>query len=105
MLKKIALIAVSLIVILVVIIAMQSPTFSVVRSAAISAPPEKVFAQVNDFHAWNGWSPWAKLDPNCKYVYGEPSAGQGATYGWAGNDQVGEGKMTILESKPGELVK
>jgi len=35
---------------------------------------------------------------------GAPS-GTGAIYTWVGNDKVGEGHQTILESKPGELVR
>ncbi len=38
-------------------------TFRVERSAAISAPPEVVFANLEDFHQWAAWSPWEKLDP------------------------------------------
>ena len=34
--------------------------------ATIVAPLEAVFAQVNDLHHWEGWSPWAKLDPNAQ---------------------------------------
>ena len=27
-----------------------------------AAQPAAVFDQVNDFHKWDAWSPWAKLD-------------------------------------------
>ena len=64
-----------------------------------------VFAQVNDFHKWDAWSPWAKLDPAAKVGFEGPEAGQGAVMNWAGNDEVGEGKMTIVESRPSDLVK
>jgi len=64
-----------------------------------------VFAQVNDFHKWDAWSPWAKLDPNMKQNYEGAPAGTGAMYSWTGNDQVGQGRMTITDSKPSELVK
>jgi hypothetical protein len=104
MFKKIALVFVGLVVVLVVVIALQPASYTVTRSATIAAPPERVFAQVNDFHAWNAWSPWAKLDPNCKYTFGGATSGEGATWAWAGNDQVGEGKLTITESKPAERI-
>ncbi|HXK18635.1 MAG TPA: hypothetical protein VNG33_12570 [Polyangiaceae bacterium] len=55
-------------------------------------------AQVNDFHAWSGWSPWEKLDPNLKRSYEGAPAGVGAKYAWVGNKQVGEGRMTIAPS-------
>jgi hypothetical protein len=89
---------------LVIIIAMQPSEFSVVRSATISAPPSEVFPLVNDFHNWNAWSPWAKLDPAMKQTYDGAPAGTGAIYTWTGNSQVGEGRMTITESRPSDLV-
>lgn len=87
------------------IVAVQPSTFRVERSATFAAPPEKVFSQVNDFHNWDAWSPWAKLDPNVKNSFDGPAAGEGAKFHWNGNNDVGEGGMTITESKPGELVR
>jgi hypothetical protein len=90
-----------LILILVGLIATRSSTFRVERSTRIAAPPDVVFGLVNDFHAWDRWSPWAKLDPNMKLeIGGTPTgAGTGATYHWTGNDKVGEGKMLITKSR------
>ena len=109
MLKKAILIAVVAVVavvgLLVVMIAMQPNEYSVSRSATIAAAPETVFEQVNDFHKWDAWSPWAKLDPNMKQSIQGPPAGPGSSYSWEGNDEVGKGRMQILESKPGESVK
>ena len=85
-------------------VAMLPPDFRIERSATISAPPEIVFAQVNDFHKWEAWSPWAKLDPNAKNSFEGPSAGTGAIFKWSGNDEVGEGQMTILDSVPHEKI-
>jgi uncharacterized protein YndB with AHSA1/START domain len=87
-----------------VVVGLQPNTFSVERSATIAAPPERVFVQVNDLAAWDAWSPWSKLDPNAKTTLSTPSAGKGATFAWVGNQEVGEGSLTILESKPDELV-
>lgn len=87
------------------IIALQPSEYRVVRSASIAAPPETVFAQVNDFRKWESWSPWAKLDPNMKLTFDGPSSGQGAKYAWAGNSDVGEGSMTILQSTVNELIR
>jgi uncharacterized protein YndB with AHSA1/START domain len=77
---------------------------NVSRSATISAPPEAVFKVVNDFRQWDAWSPWSKLDPAMKKSWEGPAEGVGAIYRWSGNDQVGEGSMTLLESKPNEKV-
>ena len=87
---------------LCVVIAVQPSTFSIQRSATMAAPPSEVFAQVNDLAAWDAWTPWKALDPNAKTTISTPSAGKGATFAWVGNDQIGEGIMTILASKTDE---
>jgi hypothetical protein len=99
------LVLVALVAVFVLIVAMQPADFSVQRSATMAAAPEKVFSQVNDFHNWEAWSPWAKIDPNSKTTFDGPSSGEGAIFKWAGNSEVGEGQMTITESKPNEVVK
>ena len=66
MLIKILIGVAVLVVIFVIVVALQPSEFRVTRSATISAPPATVFARVNDFHNWEAWSPWAKLDPACK---------------------------------------
>jgi uncharacterized protein YndB with AHSA1/START domain len=60
---------------------------------------------VNDFHKWEAWNPWGKLDPAMKESYEGAPAGVGAVYTWTGNSQVGEGRMTITESRPNELIR
>ena len=88
-----------------VVIATRPSDFRVSRSATIAAPPETVFPHVNELKKWDAWSPWAKLDPNAKNTFAGPPAGKGAAMSWAGNNDVGEGKMTISESRPNELVQ
>jgi hypothetical protein len=105
MFKKILIALVLIVAIFLVIVALQPADFRVERSATFAAPPAAAFAQVNDFHNWQAWSPWAKLDPACKYTYDGPASGVGASMAWAGNNEVGEGRMTILDSKPNELVR
>ena len=92
-------------ILLIVIIAGRPDAFTVTRSANISAPPEKVFPQVNDLHKWQAWSPWAKLDPDAKNSFEGAASGVGAAMSWAGNKKVGAGRMTIVESKPGDLIR
>ncbi len=100
MLKKILIGICAVIVVLIIVVAMQPAEFRVTRQAVMAAPPADVFAQVNDFHNWEAWSPWAKLDPNAKATYSGEASGKGATFAWAGNSEVGEGSQTILESHP-----
>jgi len=104
-LKKVLISFVAVLAIFAIVVALQPPDFAVTRSAAMAATPAAVFGQVNDFHRWEAWSPWAKIDPAMKKTIEGPSSGTGAVYTWAGNDQVGEGRMTITESRPGELVR
>src|ERR1022692_63645 len=94
-----------IVVVFVAIVASRPSDFRITRTAAISAPAAVVFAQVNDFHKWEAWSPWAKMDPACKNTFAGASAGAGADFSWAGNNKVGEGSMAILESRPNELIR
>jgi hypothetical protein len=103
---KIILISLAVIVIVfVVIVALQPSEFQVARSTTTSAPRAAVFAQVNDFHKWEAWNPWGKIDPAMKQTYEGAPAGIGAIYTWAGNNEVGEGRMTITESRPSDLIR
>ena len=87
-----------------VIIAGRPDEFVVSRATNISAAPAVVFAQVNDFHKWEAWSPWAKMDPACKNSFDGASSGTSAGFAWDGNKKVGAGRMTITESRPGDLI-
>ena len=94
-----------LVVVLIVVIILQPSDFRITRTAAIAAPPPVVFAQVNDLHKYQAWSPFAKADPAMKITYEDPHAGEGAVLAWAGNNKTGEGRMTLTESRPNELVR
>ena len=103
---KIILIAVAAIVVLfLIIVSLKSSDFRITRLGRIGAPINVVFENVNDLHKWEAWSPWAKLDPNAKNSFDGPVEGVGASMAWAGNNKVGEGRMTITESRPNERVQ
>src|SRR5215471_13225290 len=105
MLRKVLAALLVIVVVLVFVIAMQPSEFHVARATTIAAPAPVVFAQVNDFHKWEAWNPWGKLDPAAKQTYGGAPAGTGAVYSWSGNSQVGEGRMTVVESRPSDLIR
>lgn len=90
---------------LAALIASRPNDFRVERSAVMNAAPAKIFEQVNNLHRWNAWSPWARIDPAAKIVFEGPEAGVGALMRWAGNRDVGEGSMEIIESRPNEFIK
>jgi uncharacterized protein YndB with AHSA1/START domain len=102
---RILVVLVVIVGVLAVVVARRPSEFRVERTAVITAPPSAVFAQVNDFHKWDAWNPWAKLDPAVKQAYEGAPAGAGAVYTWSGNRHVGEGRMTIVESRPNELIR
>lgn len=90
---------------ILVVASRQPPQFRVTRSVRIDTGPEKVFSLINDFHQWEHWSPWAKLDPAMRVDFEGSPAGVGARYHWEGNAEVGEGRMTVTESVTNERVQ
>jgi uncharacterized protein YndB with AHSA1/START domain len=94
----------AIIVILVVVVAIlgfaatRPGVFRVERSATIDAPSERIFPLINDFHEWEKWSPYERLDPTMKRTFSGSSLGKGAIYGWEGNGKAGAGRMEIEDS-------
>lgn len=104
MFKKIAIVLAVAVLGVLAYAATKPDTFRIERSATIDAPPEKVFAHVNDFHDWKNWSPFDKMDPAMKKTFGGAPAGKGSTYAWEGNGHAGSGDMTISESDANQKV-
>jgi hypothetical protein len=103
---KIILIAIpAIIVVFLIIVAMQPSSYRVMRALGIAAPPDTAFPHMNDLKKWMAWKPYRKVDPNMKLTYGGPASGVGPNYSWTGNSKVGQGRLTITESRPGESVK
>lgn len=104
MLKKILIALAAILVVLIVVVATRPSEFRIARTTTIAALAPAVFAQVNDFHKWEAWNPWAKIDPAMRQTYEGAPSGIGAIYTWAGNHEVGEGRMTLTESRPSDLI-
>jgi uncharacterized protein YndB with AHSA1/START domain len=101
MLKIFAAIGVVLVVgiaVVLILAAMQPDQFRIQRTAAVKAPPEKIFPLITDFKAWPAWSPYETKDPAMQRTYGSTSSGKGATYAWDGNGNVGAGNMLITDA-------
>ncbi len=94
-----AIIAVAIAAVLVYA-ATRPDTFRVERSVVITAPPDAIYPHLVDFRQWEAWSPWEKLDPAIRRDYSGAASGVGARYAWQGNDQVGQGRMSIVEAQP-----
>lgn len=77
------------------------------RRISIDAAPQAVFRLVNDLQRWGDWSWWNETtDPSLRRTYqrGSPTAGVGAEMAWTG-DELGDGRLTIVESVPDRLVR
>ena len=100
MFKLIGGLAVVAIVVILILAAMKPSDFVVERSVTINTPPEKIAPLINDFHNWDEWSPWAKLDPAMKTSFSGAPTGVGSIYEWEGNSKVGKGRMEIRSIQP-----
>lgn len=107
--KALKIIGITLLVIIVLFVGISfliSPDVNVERSIVISAPAEIVFDQVNTLKNWEKWSPWHQIDPMMKLTYEGPESGAGAKYYWSSDDSnVGNGSLTIVESRPYTYIK
>ncbi len=104
MLKRLLPVFFVIIAALLVFIFTRPNTYHVERSTTLAGPAAPAFALVNDFHHWQAWSPWGKIDPRMTVAYSGTDSGKGAIYHWVGNKDVGEGQMTILESVPNQNI-
>jgi len=102
--KKILIVLIALVLGFAVYVATRPATYHVERSGTVAAAPVAVYGEIADFHAWDAWSPWERIDPAMQKTFEGASAGVGAGYHWSGNDKVGEGRMTITEAVPARHV-
>jgi carbon monoxide dehydrogenase subunit G len=80
--------------------ATRPDTLQVRRDILISAPPETVFALVDDFHYWGSWAPQDQTDPTMKRSYSGAASGIGAISEWDSTGPAGKGRMEIAEASP-----
>jgi uncharacterized protein YndB with AHSA1/START domain len=95
---KVALAILVLIAAVLAIAAFRPNTFSIRRSRSIEAPPEKIFALINDFHNWNQWAPQDREDSTMKRTFSGPESGLGAISEWKSSGSAGAGRMMITGS-------
>jgi uncharacterized protein YndB with AHSA1/START domain len=101
---KIVIIVAVLIAALLAFAATKPKTFRIQRSMSIKAPPEKIFALINDFHSWSGWAPQDKEDPTMSRTYSGAAFGKGAVSEWNSSGSAGKGRMAIVESVPSSMI-
>ena len=98
MFKIIAIVVVVVLAGVLIYAATRPDTFSVQRSLAINAPPEKIYALIGDFRKWGEWSPYEKLDPAMQRSFSGADSGQGAVYAWDSKAKAGAGRMEITQT-------
>jgi effector-binding domain-containing protein len=100
------LVVVVILVIAFVIMGMSADSeYRVERTVTIDACCGDVFANISDFHSWNEWGPWVKMDPNCEYAYEGDMAAIGMKSIWNGDPgSVGAGSMTCSEVSENGIV-
>ncbi len=107
--KRFLLVATIFIIISVIISLFLPSNFKVERKIIVNADLKQIYNQVNDLKNWKNWSPWAVKDSSVYLIdnnYSNPSSGKGATFVWkSDNDELGEGKMEIVNSEKNELVE
>src|SRR3974390_3452502 len=81
----------------------MADTFRIARSTTVAAPPERIAPHIEDFHAWEKWSPYEKLDPQMKKTFSGAERGVGASYAWEGNSKAGAGSMTMTAVTPQKI--
>ena len=82
---------------------LNADTFRVERSTVIDAPASAIFPHIDDFHAWEAWSPYETMDADLGKTYAGPTRGVGAAYAWVGK-KAGSGSMQITQSTPSSKV-
>ncbi len=78
--------------------ATRPDSFRVERSITINAPANAIFPLIDDYRRWSAWSPWETRDPAMQKTYSGSASGTGAVYEWAGNRDVGTGRMETTGS-------
>ena len=99
--NRIVRIVLMLIVLFLVFVNSRPSTFHVERSATIAAPTDSLYPRLANFHAWDAWSPWAKLDPKMKLEFAGVDGAVGSSYSWSSTmAKVGQGRMTLTDAQP-----
>ena len=105
MLLTILLVIVGGVLLFLVIVAVRKADYQLSRSILISAPPATVFPEINDLRRYHVWNPFSKADPAMMVNFEGSQTGPGAILDWSGNNRVGSGRMSIIESQPNDFIR
>ena len=94
-------VAFGFLVAIALLLAVSRPdTFRVARTVRVEAAPDAIFPLIEDLRRHEEWSPFYRKDPAMKGTYGETARGAGATFDFAGNRNVGTGRVSITGTTP-----
>jgi uncharacterized protein YndB with AHSA1/START domain len=99
--KVLKVLLIAVVALLLVVVAagqMLSPRYTVSRTLAINAAPEKIYALIADPRGWKQWSAWNQRDPAMAIEYSGPASGTGAVWAWKSKSQ-GDGRMTFTSAE------
>jgi uncharacterized protein YndB with AHSA1/START domain len=99
MIVRILLVVVVVVAAVLLFAATKPSTFHIEKSITIQAPPEKLYALIEDFHNWPQWAPQDREDPTMQRTYKGTARGPGAVSEWTSKGSAGAGQMTIIAAK------
>lgn len=85
-------------------VALKPAQYEIAREISIGAPPEVIFAYVNNLKEMDRWNAFIAEDPKVNLSYRGPDNGIGAQSLWSSPGKMGEGSATIVLSIPRQLV-
>jgi len=96
---KTILLSIGAVVVAFLIYASTRPgTSHIERTVRIHAAPEAIYPYMSDFRRGELWVPYEKKDPGMKRTFSGADKGKGSIYEFAGNREVGEGRLEIIEA-------
>ncbi len=102
MLKKILIALGALVIVLLIAPAILPSKMKIVRSIEIQGSPAIVHTYLADLNQYPKWNPFSEDDPgSTNQITGN---GIGSSLAWKG-EKTGEGKMTITQLQPNQLVQ
>jgi len=95
--KKVLYVIIGLAVIYLILCLVGPKATTVVRSTTINAQVDAVKMQMADLKFFQEkWSPWSERDPQMTVTYIGEMGQPGYGYTWKGNDEVGQGTLTVV---------
>ena len=79
-------------------------TYHIDRSITVEKSVDLVFKTAVDMNQRAKWDPWIEMEPEAEIIVKMNPDIIGSGYSWKG-EIIGEGKITIQEFKPNELIK